>query len=368
MMQFSCTQENLNKGLFYTGHIASQSRTLPILSNILLKVENGLLYLISTDLEIGVKALVRGKAASDGEFTISSKLFSNYVNLLPKDKVNLKVDAGALQIECKDYKTKINGIDAADFPLIPEVPKKAGFMLPQGDLKRAINQVLFTVSLDEARPEISGALFSFQEKTLILTGTDSYRLAEKSLTLSQKTDLGPIAVIVPAKTVRELVRTLGDQGDIAVYLSENQILFVYGEVEMVSRLIEGQYPDYKQIIPQNWKSRALIHKEDMARAVKAGGLFTGTSSNSITLEFNPKSGEVKVLSASSHLGEEQGILKGEVEGDPLNIVFDYRYLLDGILNIEGDEIVLEASSSSSPALMKSKEKGEYLYIIMPIRQ
>ena len=225
------------------------------------------------------------------------------------------------------------------------------------------------VSPDDTRPEINGIYFKVEDKKLILVGTDSYRLAEKSIELAENMGYDG-SFIVPLKTVKEFVRTVDDTDEIVeVYLSENQIMFVYGLTEMVSRLIEGDYPDYKQIIPSSHKYKFTLAREDFKKAVKISGLFAAADSNSVVIELKPGK-KVLAISSSTAMGEENSNLNVEIEGDKdLKIVFDYRYLLDGLNIIEGDDVVFMAGSESSPAVVKSvKENESLLYIVMPIRQ
>lgn len=376
-MKFTCTQENLNKGLFVVGHLANKNVNLPILNNVLLKAEQGILKLSTTNLEIGINCIVRGKIEKEGEFTIDSKLFSDYVNLLPKGNVEIDLaDNEMLKVDCENYNTKIKGLAAADFPVIPQVEKKDPIVCNVNDFRTAIAQVIFAVSTNESRNELTGVLIdfnTFEPGKITLTATDSYRLAEKRIKHSVGQE-EQTTVIVPAKTLSEVNRILSVYKDaieapenIEISLADNQIVFSYDNVELISRLIEGQYPDYKQIIPKDTKSKALVHNAALTKAVKTNSLFSQSGIFDINMSLSKQDG-LKVSSTNAQVGENESKIDVEFEGDDNSIVVNYRYLLDGLQNINSDELSVELIDSNTPCILKSKEDEGYLYIIMPIKQ
>lgn len=381
-MKISCTQENLNQTINIVGHIASKNSNLPILSNILIKAENKNLIFSATNLEIGITAMMRGKVESDGEFSIDAKLLSSYIALLPKERIDLELVDEELKIQCQKQKTKIKGQGAADFPLIPKIDKQHPYILSVKDLKDAIYGVSFSASTSDIRPELSGVFLSFNGEELILAATDSYRLAEKKIKLisneKQKniTDFQGEKVIVPVKTLQEVSRILGlikeDESmesvdTVEIYLSENQIMFVYNGVELVSRLIEGQYPDYTQIIPDKFGSKLKINTTELTKAVKVTSLFTKSGVFDVRLDYN-SSNELKITSSSSQTGENNSSVDMEKSGDSGEIVLNYRYLLDGLQNIGSENIEIEITDSNNPCVIRSENNKDYLYLIMPIRQ
>jgi DNA polymerase III subunit beta len=380
-MKFSCTQENLNQGLSVVSHIASKNVNLPILGNVLIKCDGNVLKLLSTNLEIAISCSVRGKIEVPGEFTVPSKLFSDYVNLLSKDRIDVEQNGSLIEVSCGSYKTKLNGVHAAEFPLIPSVDKRQKFTVNVSDLRRAISQVLFAVAPNESRPEISGVLFAFvQEKktiSLTLAATDSYRLAERAVKASGGSGEGRTAVIVPSRTVAELMRILTvfkddaeSPADVDVFLSDNQILFSYGPVELISRTIEGKYPDYRQLVPESYQTELRISKDELQRAVKATSLFSRTGLNDITLNA-ASNGTVNVRANNSQTGEHTVDLEGAVVGKDNVITVNYKYLLDGVNNIDAETVALKLIDGMSPCVIQGgsdEEPSDYLYIVMPIRQ
>ncbi len=388
-MKISCTQKNLNQGLNIVSHIASKNTSLPILNNVLIKAEKGVLSLITTNLEVGINCQVRGKIEKEGAYTVNSRLFNDYINLLPNKKVDIEVKDDSLEIKTEQQETKIKGNSAEEFPLIPQVERKNAYICNVQDLIKAFSQILFAVSVAETRPEIAGVYFNFKDNFLTLATTDSYRLAEKKIKLKEKVKEEK-EVIIPAKTSQELFRILSnlvsiqedsdeeEQGlqQIEIYFEDNQVLFVFDNIELVSRIIEGQYPNYSQIIPTDYKTKALINITDFIKATKTASLFSRAGIFDINLEL--KDGELIVSSTNNQLGENKSNVESSVEGEDNKIVVNYRYLLDGLQNMDASEVIFEMTDLANPCLLKPAEslpKGEapvasedYLYIIMPIKQ
>lgn len=379
-MKFISLQENLKQGLFTVSHIAGKNINLPILNNVLLKAEKGNIKLIATNLEMGVVDTIRGKIENEGSFTVDSKIISDCVNLLPNKKINMELKDKNLVVDCENYKTKIKGQPAEEFPLIPEVDKEIFYGVRADEFKKALSQTIFSVSLNESRLELSGVLFVLNSGAkaggLTMAATDSYRLAEKKLKIKTNSEEEK-KIIIPAKTLQELIRILSGAKDfentekddeIKFYVSENQILFTYGSTELVSRLIEGQYPDYEQIIPANAKTKIKIDRAEFARAVKVAAIFSKTGINDINLDFPASKNKVVISSVSGQTGENITELDAKINGSDNGMVINCRYLLDGLNNIDGEEIDIEITDNNTPCVLKPNKDENYLYIIMPIKQ
>jgi DNA polymerase-3 subunit beta len=382
-MKLSCTQENLNRGLLISSHIASKNVNLPILNNILFRAEGGVITLLATNLEIGIKCGIRGRAEKDGAITLPAKLFSDYVSSLPNEKIDLELRDQTLEIKCKNFETKIRGAATAEFPLIPEVSKDTAFSVDVAKFRESVTQVVFATSTSEIRPEISGILLHFDgtEKRVTVAATDSYRLAEKKLELVGGEGENSREVIVPARTMQEVLRILSvfretedpeAPNTLKIYLAENQILFSLNSVDLISRVIDGQYPDYKQIIPSSWKTKAIFNRNDLIRVIKTASLFAKPGIFDVAFSFKPgkeKSGELTLSSANSQFGENTVRLEAEIEGEANETTLNYRYLLDGLGAMETEEVALEITSGESPCLLRPKDQGaDYLYIVMPIKK
>lgn len=368
-MKFTCTKENLYRGLSVVNHLAGKNTTLPILNNVLLKAENGLLELSTTNLEVGVKCQVRGKIDEDGAFTAQARLLTDYVNLLPSDAVNLEAKETELHVSCQQFKTKIKGVTAEDFPLIASISPKGSLQLSLTGFKEALAQSLFAVAMDETRPEISGLLFQLKGEHLILAATDSFRLAERKIELPQaQTD--EVKFIVPFRTLQELNRILSeDEGEdiLTISWTENQVGFSFSGIELISRLIEGQYPDYQQIIPTNFKSEVVFDTKECIQLVKSAALFCRAGINDIQFSIDANAGTLEVTAANTQVGENKAGMAAEITGETNEIVFNYRYVLDGLQNIKSDQVRLKLIDRHNPGVFVPEGKNDYTYIIMPIK-
>jgi len=376
-MKISCTQENLNQGLNIVSHIAGRNSNLPILANILIKVSDKIITLSTTNLEIGITVDIRGKIEKEGEFSVDAKLFSNYIALLPKERIDLELINDELKIECSNQKTKIKIQNATDFPLIPKVDKNNPYLISVKELKNSIPEVVFAAANSEIRPEISGVLMDFIENKLILAATDSYRLTEKKIELLQKNNQDN-KIIIPVKTLQELWRILGvfkddisleDTDNIEIYLNENQIMFSYNGVDLISRVIEGQYPPYNQIIPQKFQTLIKLNNTELIKIVKTSSLFAKSGIYDIKLDFSDdEKNHLIITSSSSQTGESVAKLEAEIKGENNFIVLNYRYLLEGLQNINSERVVIEANDKNSLCILRPEGIDNYLYLIMPIRQ
>lgn len=366
-MKVSCTKENLLRGLTSVSHIAGKNITLPILNNVLLKATGGTLELSATNLELATISKVRGKVEQEGSFTVQAKLLTDYVTLLPNERIDFELRENALHIHCANNTTVMHGMEASEFPLIPTVEKRHQYVCNAQEFRAALGQIVFAVSNDESRPEISGALFSVKAKKLTLASTDSYRLAERSMPLESSTD--DTTVIVPAKTIYELLRVMdADEQKITVVLSDNQMLFVLSNAELISRTIEGRYPDYAQIIPKSHTTQIRFNVEELTKAVRTTSLFCKTGINDITLQFFPDKKMIAISALNSQVGESTTTVQAQVSGKPNDIILNYRYLLDGLANIGTQEAEFSMEDNASPGMLAPKDGSDYLYIIMPIKQ
>jgi len=378
-MKFICTQENLNKALNIVGRITNKNSTLPILNNVLLKTEKGRLKLSSTNLEIGVNCLVGGKVEEDGEITVPTKLFANFVSNLPAGNVEIKLREDVLNIKCNGYKTNIKGLDAKEYPLAPKIEVDPIFKIKSADFKKALTQISPAISSSESRIEITGVFMNLSEinkNKVILVATDSYRLAEKSIDLEKnninkefKNILGNInSVIIPKDTVQELMRSLDENEEmLEITISENQILFNFGSASIISRLIEGKYPDYKQIIPDKFELQAIINKNEIIKGIRVASLFSNVSNNSIELKLLAGSKNIEISSETSDLGNNNTKIPAENINKSLNILYNHKFLMDGFNSLEGDEVFLQLNNETLPTVLTSAVDKGFIYVIMPTR-
>lgn len=377
-MKFISLQENLKKGIFAVSNITSKNISLPILNNILIKTNKGEINLIATNLEIGITYKLRGKVEKDGEITINSKIINDYVSLLPLDKVSLEQKDKELNVKCKNYKTKIKIQNSKDFPLIPDVDRSNYITVSINELKKSLSQIIFSIASSDSRVEISGALFSLDGEVLKLVSTDSYRLSEKKINIENNIKIEKIKnseTIIPAKTLQEILRIFSNLGEdvdssdkVNIFISENQILFSFNYVEIVSRTISGQYPDYKQIIPEKFTSEARVNKQELLRAIKACSIFSSDGINDINLFLNKEKKEIAISSTSGQIGESEINLEADIFGENSDIKLNYKYLIEGLNNIKEEEVVIKIADNNSPCLFSGKGDRDYIYIVMPIKE
>lgn len=371
-MRFVCTQENLYTGLSVVARAVTKDNTLPVLGNILMKTEEGGLRLAATNLEIGVRTIVRGRVEEEGEFTAPAKLLVDYINNLPKERITLRQKEGTLEVETKQNTAKMQGTPADEFPLIPVVQDRKVADVLMSDLKLSLQQTVFAAAQDTSRPEIAGIYISFEENQLRLAGTDSFRLAEK-LVPAKNVIADQEAVIVPTRAAQELSRILDSDvesdGIVAIYLSQNQILFQFGEIEFTSRLVEGSFPDYQQIIPQEFNTDAVVDQNTLTSALKTTGLFARTGSNQLNLTFKSDRKQLELAARADQLGENQAEVPAKINGRTETIVLNYQYLLDGLAAMTAQEVTLKINDTQNPIMLKPHGTGQggFLYLIMPIK-
>lgn len=397
-MKLTCTQENLNKALNIVGKVVNKNTTLPILNNILLKTEKKGLKLSSTNLELGVSHWIGGKVEEEGEITIPTKLFANFVSNLPSGNVEIRLREDMLSVKCNGYKTNIKGISAKEYPLMPKIEAEPIFKISSLEFKNALNQVLPAVSSSESRIELTGVLLDISQirkGKIILVATDSYRLAERTIILDKKDisdealkTLGDVNfVIIPKNTIQELARDLDDEEEILeVVISEKQTLFNFGRSSMISRLIEGKYPDYKQVIPETYLVKTEVNAKELLNAIRVASLFANTSSNSIELKISTSSSNVEISAETSEVGNNITKIPSEInfsqpkdgkekkngqdeagDKDTFSVVYNYRYLLDGLNSINGEKADLRINGESAPTILSAPGKESFIYVIMPIR-
>lgn len=365
-MKLSCLQENLNKAVTTVSRLVSNKGTLEILSHILITTEKGLLKLSATNLEMGINYKVGAKIEKEGSITIPARLFSELISQLPDGKIDLEEKDQTLNIKIGEFNSKIKGLSADEFPLIPKIKEKKIVSINSDDFKEAIQMVFFAAATDETRPVLSGIYFKAEKGKIYLAATDSYRLSEKIITLKGKENPTKEA-IVPARTMIELSRILDDpEKEVNIYLDDSQIMFETDDFEITSRLIEGKFPDYKQIIPTNLETKATLSKDKFTNVIKVASLFSKETAGSITLNFSSK-GKVEVNSAASQYGESDSACEAEVTGKDSEIIFNSKYILDALINLPSGNITLEISGKLNPGVLRKEGDNSYTYVIMPLR-
>jgi len=364
-MKIICLQENLKKSLNITQNIIGKNLTLPILNNLLLKTEKGRLKISSTNLEIGINTWTPGKIEKEGEITCPAKILSNLINSLPNKKIELEARENTLNIKCENYKASLNCLSANDFPIIPQTKQDVIFRVDSSLFRGAMSQVIGLSSLFESRPEITGVFIKIEKKDIKMVATDSFRLGERVVFDIEKKDENSHSLIIPQKTAQELVRILNEEsGQLSVAAESNQVFFNIGNTQIISRLIDGQYPDYQQIIPNKFNITTIVDREEIINNIKIAGLFSNKSS---IIKIVLRANKFEILSQDPDLGENKSQVEAEIKGPPISINLNYRFLIDGLNNIKTKKIFFGFNSDSTPVIIKPDGDDSYLYLIMPIK-
>ncbi|HYC79802.1 MAG TPA: DNA polymerase III subunit beta [Candidatus Binatia bacterium] len=364
-MKLICTRENLRKGLFVVSRVVGVGNPLQVLNNILVKTDQGRIKLSSTNLEIGVNTWIGAKIEEEGSLTVPAKLINEYINNLPTDNVTLTTQETVLNLESENYNTNIKGLSADDFPIIPQVSDEPFAKIDSSEFKDALSETIWAAANNETQPEISGIYFNFEEDKLRIAATDRYRLAERVAVLKEPVKMMR-EVIIPSRTINELYKILGTGvGDVEIFFSESQVLFKFEETELISRLIDGQYPPYKEIIPKAFSTNITTNRSEFIHALKAAALFASDSYN-VNIRAIPGEG-MRVAASSVAAGENTTLIKSEVHGSENNAIFNYRYILDCLNNLKEEKIVLKLINDASPAMIEVEGRNNYLYIVMPIK-
>lgn len=369
-MKLFVDQKSLAFALNIVNKAVSLNNTLPVLNNILLKAEGKKLFFSSTNLEIAINYWIPAEVHNEGSITIPAKLFTNYIHLLREDEsIEFKLEEGlTLLIKSKSSRTKIKGIAADEFPLIPQIEQPQIFTLSASVLKQAIEQVVFAASLNISRPTLSGILFSIDKDVCTLVATDSYRLAEKKISFSNKNKIH-LQSIIPAKTILELGKILLNitrDAIVEISISQNQTLFKIENIELISRLIEGSFPDYEKIIPQHTCTKAQVQVSDFLLAVKKVSLFVSEDSNNIRISVT-HDGKMTLSTGETQVGEETTEIPIHIEGENNQIGLNFQFLLDILHSIGSDTVLLEMDSKISPVILRPYQKDDYVHIIMPLK-
>lgn len=372
-MKITILQDKLKEGVKTVERLSQKSLALPILQNILFRAQKSLLSLETTNLEIGIKWWSLVKVEKEGEITIPASILSNLISFLPPKPINLEMKGQNLILQCGDYQTEIKGLPSAEFPIIPQSKEGEQVLIKAKSFCRALTQVVDIASPSVTRPEISGVYFLIQKDLIKMAATDSFRLGEKKLFL--KTPLSKeYSLIIPQQTIKEIINIFSEkEGDLFIYLSPNQVFFEYSmpeinhpQIQVTSKLIEGEYPNYEDIIPKKYETQVIFPKNELQNQIKTASIFSGKV-NEVRIKIDPEEKKVYISSQNPDLGEYKSFLTAKIKGKEAEIAFNHRFLIDGLSEIETSEVVFETVSGESPVVLKPLGKEDYLYVVMPIR-
>lgn len=363
-MKIICTQENLRNGLQQVSRIVGTSQTLPILNNVLLQTENGQLKISATNLEMGMSTSVRCKIEQDGGVCINAKVLLDLVNNLPNENITIEVGDAETSVVTERYQTKIKHLPVEDFPSIPAVEDGILVAIAAADLKEVLDSVSFAASTSETQPEISGISMRFENGKMTAVATDRYRLGEMSIPVQTTDDR---AIVVPHRSIAELSRMLaGVSGSVGLNISATQMALSVNDTYMVTRLIDGNYPEYSQIIPTEPGTVISLEHTDLLSALKTSGIFS-RGAGSVTIAYTPEKQVIQLMSASQGVGESVIDIPCQITGSDGSVIMNYRYMLDLLTNTTPSTINIHIIDDSKPVVFRPQGKDNYLYLIMPIR-
>ncbi len=373
-MKVAILKENLREGLAAVARIAQKNLSLPILNSVLISCEKNFTCLKATDLEMGIKWWTLSNTEKEGEIACPLRVFQGLIDSLSVEKLSLKTEEKKILLEAENFSAQINGLDAEEFPIIPEPDVKISFNIQASHLAQGLAQVADMTAVSSVQPEISGVCFNFSGSQLKMAATDSFRLAEKTITLSEEMK-GEISFILPQKACREIINLFSErEGDVKIYLSSNQILLEmlmsetpHPKIQFFSRLIEGEYPNYQEIIPQKFDFKASLQKNTFLQHLKTVSLFSNKI-NEVKMKIKQESQKIELEGQNSDIGQSTSSLSAEIEGSGnMEVSFNWRFLIDGLNQIKNKDFVFTINKDEGPAVLRPKGDSSYLYLLMPLR-
>ena len=373
-MKVSCLQENLAKGLSIVGRAVSTRSTLPVLANVLLATDNGRLKLSATNLEIVITCWIGAKVEEEGSITIPARTFNDLVSALPQERVDLLLhqQTQTLHVSCARTEANIKGIDAQEFPLVPEPDQEKRIRVEADVFKQMINQVAFAAAIDDARPTLTGVSTTFDGSQIMMAATDGFRLSVRSAHIPGHVEK-PMSIIIPARALAEVARVTNDDTE-AIYLSmpdgRNQIVFDMENVVIVSQLIDGNFPDYRPIIPKSRNTHTVMSTAEFRKACKTADIFARESSHTARVKIEPGDeitpAFATIAATSSETGDNVAQIDANVDGDPVEIAFNVKYMTDVLNVIDTPQVALETTTPMAPGVIKPVGDNDFLHVIMPM--
>jgi len=372
-MKASVSQQDLAHGLSMVSRAVSPRSTLPVLANVLIATDEGRIRISATNLELGISCWIKSNIEEEGSITVPARTISDLVSTLPNDRVDLQLNerTQTLNVRCGTNSTDIKGIDAQEYPPLPLPEKSGGIELNVADLKEMIQQVAFAASSDEARPVLQGVLTQIEGSNITMAATDGFRISVRSSTVTNPTGKS-VSVIIPARAMNELAR-IATNGDATVSMSipagRGQVVFNLKDAELVSQLIEGNFPDYKVIIPRSYKTHTVVSTPGFQKACRQAEIIARDGNNIVRLHIQPKMegpGIVEISAQSEETGNSEVQLDANIDGDGLLIAFNVRYLREVLDVVRTPSVALETNANNTPATIKPIGEDEFTHVIMPM--
>lgn len=373
-MRVSCLQENLARGLNIVSRAVGTRTTLPVLSNVLLATDNGRLRLAATNLDMGITAWIGASVEEDGAITVPARTLNDLVNTLSPERVDLEVATrtNALHLACGATTASIKGIDAYEFPPIPEPTDEDDVLpIPADIFKEAIGMVAFAAARDDSRPILTGVSINYQDGLLTLAAADGFRLSVREIPLEAEF-YETVNLVVPARALSEIARIITEDDEVVELVlprDRSQVLFHLENVEVVSQLIDGTFPDYRQIIPRDVETRTVLYTADLLRAARRADIFAREANHTVRFSVEPQEGMAgiaRVRAQSSETGENEVVLDASIEGDGVEIAFNVRYLIDVLSVIPQDQIEVKTIRADKPGVLQPVGDDSYTHVVMPM--
>jgi DNA polymerase-3 subunit beta len=373
-MKLSCLQENLNHGLNVVGRAVAARTTLPITNNILITTDQSRLKLAATNLEMAITCWIGAKIEEEGAITVPARLLTEFISSLPNDKIDISLSprTKTLELKCARFEARISGVDAKDFPPIPKVEEGITTKVEVDVLQQGINQVAFAAAVEESRPVLTGVDAQFKDDLLTLAAADGFRLAVFRLPLATPVE-EPSEAIIPARTLAELNRLTADQEEaveITVNPNKSQVMFRLKDIEIVSQLVQGTFPNYTQLIPQSFNTRMIVSVDEFLRATKTASIFARDGSGIVRLVITPGAaktpGKLTVSARSEEIGDDVGEIDATVEGEESKVAFNGKYLTEVLGVVREAQVALETTNPSSPGVLRPVGVDNYLHVVMPM--
>lgn len=369
-MELIVLKTNLKEGMSALGKIGSENATLPILKNCLIETYENKIKFSVTNLEVAISSMIPAKVVKDGSITVPLSVLSSIINNLESERVSLETKTNNLVIKTENYQAKIQGTKKEEFPIIPKIANENEYLeLESGLLKDTLLSIMTASQSSAMRPELGGILFDYQVNIIKFAATDSFRLAERTIDENQyKSNIEQkLRTIIPLKTVQELVRVMSekDEEKVKVYFDPSQVLFKTEKFELMSRVINGEFPDYQPIIPKMTSIEVVVNRDQLVNALKLTGSFSDKM-NEIRMIIKDGVKNIELFSSNPILGENQYLIPAKIKGDSIEIVFNWKFLFDGLKSITTENITIGLNGDNKPAIIKPMNVNDYFYIIMPI--
>jgi DNA polymerase-3 subunit beta len=367
-MKFIAIRANIKEAVSVIEKAVGENTNLPILKNILIRVDDGVITFSATNLEIAITHKVAGKAIEDGTLTVPLSLLSSLIGNIQSDRLNFEKKENNLEIATDNYNAVVNGMPSDDFPSTPKIKNEENYIeIKSAFLKEAIQQIAVASQYSDLRPELNSIFFNFSLESLVLASTDGFRLAEKAIpsNLFIAKNKEPFKMLIPLRTGLEVARIMRDEDMVKIYQDENQVLFKTEQTEMISRLVEGSFPDYSAIVPHEFAAEIVVERDEFLNAIKLAGVF-GQKNSEVKIKIHHNKKAIEINSADQALGENSHILPAKIKGDIPEVFFNWRYLSDPLKSVKTAEVFLGLQEDAGPALIRSVSDTSYFYVLKPI--